>query len=125
VEKDNLPSYLKRGTYQEVFPHLEKLEVTAEQDTHGYYLRRGVGKSNYCIVTAPGTIQCRNKDCRRGGFDLQNYLEQLVRANQMEGECKLLCDGDEGTPSGRKTGKPCMNNCVIVVKLEYKRQSET
>ena len=100
----------------EAFPGIDEIEVTIEQDPHGFYCQHDWQRiTKYIKSNIPKQLSCVNPRCQQGGIDLQNIV--LYHEN---GEYSFSCNGHEGTPGGRRKGDPCDN--IYKIKLNVKRK---
>jgi len=66
-------------------------------------------------------MPCSNPSCRRGGYELDRKVPEMVRAGLTETKIKLYCRGDEGSPKGRKIGRRCQHSIEGTIRLKYKQ----
>jgi hypothetical protein len=112
--------------FEEVFPTIESATISSYEDGEGVYTfgvdesrRRTFGKG---VPFREGLIPCRNPRCRRGGYEIDHSLSEMVRENVTEKEFDTACPGDEGSPKGRRPGRSCGN--VLHYRLTIKYKSE-
>ena len=100
----------------DAFAGIDEIDITITQDPYGYHLKADDWRrtSRFTKSTIPRHYACVNPRCQRGGIDLQKIV--LFHPS---GEFSFTCNGDEGTPAGRKKGDPCDNRFDI--KLSVKR----
>lgn len=115
MSKDkSIPFFGTSTNVNEAFPGIEKIDITIEQDTYGYYCQHQYERiSQYTKTTIPRYEQCVNPRCQQGGVDLQNFV--LFHPN---GEYDISCKGHEGTPAGRRKGDPCDNHFKIKLNIK-------
>jgi hypothetical protein len=81
------------------------------------YNQRGIQKSLPRVVNFfPGSyalfrIECLNKECREGGFDLSDIITGMIRKHSGSAKGNLSCEGDS----------PSANHSTIVyeVSIQY------
>jgi hypothetical protein len=114
--------FAEKGSFDEAFPEIDNLTVEVEESGHGISDcdRRSTYKKQYF----PGEyIDCSNPLCYNGGFSMGSILREMVKNKQTELETSKLCQGNEGSPKGRKIYKKCMNFFKIKVSVCYKEES--
>jgi hypothetical protein len=95
------------------FPGIEQIEFTVTQDSDGCYLREVWQRSaRYSKADLPSHVRCANPRCQQGGLQTQ----QIVLFHP-EGEHIFWCNGQEGTPAGRRKGDPCDNRFIVTLKV--------
>jgi|HubBroStandDraft_2_1064218.scaffolds.fasta_scaffold2149454_1 hypothetical protein len=106
------------SSFENVFPQLE--DACAEYIE--YELASEKRYSTHHIRAWGGLIRCENTRCRRGGYEIDLVVSEMVRENVTEKEFELRCPGDEGTPKGRKPGQRCYRSIKGKVTLKHKQQ---
>jgi hypothetical protein len=77
-------------------------------------------KLRYWNLADSPRISCRNSACQRGGYNIEWLVGNMIE-NQIESkEIKMSCDGDEGTPKGRKIGRNCGMSIEGTISVKYK-----
>jgi hypothetical protein len=118
--RESRPFLATTSDFSKAFPQIKDLEVIVVQDKYGYYIKDDwARKSSYNVHTVRSSIGCRNNQCKRGGLDLQQHLRFMVESRTTGSTYSMYCEGDEGTPAGRKRGDPCMNCFDVSVKIVY------
>jgi hypothetical protein len=107
------------SSFENVFPQLE--DALAEYDE--YELASEKGHGTHHIRAWGGLIHCGNPRCRRGGYEIDHVVSEMVRENVTEKDFELRCPGDEGTPKGRKRGQRCYRSIKGKVTLKRKETS--
>jgi hypothetical protein len=82
-------------------------------------------KVMYWNLTDGPRIPCRNAACQRGGYNVEYLVGEMIR-NQIE--CKTIdmsCNGDEGSPKGRKIGRSCDMSMEGTINVKYKTSAES
>ena len=115
--------FAQKVSFEEAFPEIEDLTVEVEESGHGvseWNRKRTYRKQNF-----PGEyIDCSNPLCYNGGFSIGSILREMVRNRQTELETSKLCQGNEGSPKGRRIYRKCMNFFKIKVSIKYREASE-
>ncbi len=110
-------------SFNKAFPDLEEALIQYYEIGDGIESIRGYPSlgtyTNLHQVTEP-RMRCSNKRCRRGGYDIEQEIRNMTYSKATEREFILHCEGDEGTPGGRKKGDRCMNMLHVRLKLKYK-----
>ncbi len=111
-------------TFEKAFPALEVATISSYEDDEGVYnfetdesQRRTFGEG---VPFREGLIPCRNPRCRRGGYEVDDSLYEMVREKSTEKVFVRKCPGDEGSPKGRKRGDRCGNVLHYRLRIKYK-----
>jgi hypothetical protein len=114
------------GKFEEVFPTIETATISSYEDGEGIFTfgidparRRTFGNG---VPFKHGLERCRNPRCRRGGYEIDHSLHEMVREHLTEKEFVTPCPGDEGSPKGRRRGRHCGN--ILHYRLTIKYKSE-
>jgi hypothetical protein len=111
----------KLSTVEKVFPTLE--EATMEFTEYDFALKKRSG--TWKLTWDGGLMACGNQFCRRGGYEIDRHLYDMVRTHATEKDIKINCRGDEGSPKGRKIGRRCQHYIEGKITLTYKPEGET
>lgn len=115
----------RTGNFGEAFPNVEAIDFTIDDNPWGWYNVRGHRPLHFTSVSATSFIPCPNDRCRRGGFDFGTFLRNhTYGAKITEVDQSYPCNGDEGTPAGRRKGDPCMNSFKVRGTIKYKPSAE-
>ncbi len=110
--------FSEKVSFEVAFPTIKNLSVHVEHYGHG--ITRWNKDRYYNKDNQPGEyIDCSNPLCYNGGFSIGSILREMIRNNEIEKIDSLLCDGNEGSPKGRRIYRKCMNMFKIRIKLEY------
>ena len=108
------------ASFDEAFPQVEdalveytEYELVSEKRSGTYNIRYG------------GVMPCGNSRCRRGGYEVDRVMSDMIRGRVTEKEFQLRCPGDEGTPKGRNRGENCYRSLKGKVKLKYKTSQDS
>ncbi len=100
---------------RQIFPGIASLDLTIRQDTSGYYLQHDWQREQrFTKANIPIHFACANSRCQQGGLNLQ----RIVLFSE-PGEFSLSCQGQEGSPKGRRPGNPCDNQFNITLSITY------
>lgn len=101
------------------FPKLFLFDLyVTEFDLSGWdeeYRRHGFNMAH----PPPSRIACTNRLCRRGGLDLERILSRVHLEGATEIDETMRCEGDEGSPKGRRKGKSCHHAFRIKGKFTF------
>jgi len=113
------------GNFGEAFPNVEAIDFTIDDNPWGWYNVRGHRPLHFTSASATSFIPCPNDRCRRGGFDFGTFLRNhTCGAKITDVDQSYPCNGDEGTPAGRRKGDPCMNSFKVKGTIKYKPGTE-
>lgn len=113
------------GNFGEAFPNVEAIDFTIDDNPWGWYNVRGHRPLHFTSASATSFIPCPNDRCRRGGFDFGTFLRNhTYGAKITDVDQSYPCNGDEGTPAGRRKGDPCMNSFKVRGTIKYKPGAE-
>lgn len=125
-EKDYLLG--KTTSFGEAFPMIEDLRVVVTEygdDVRGIMGDYGERKHYFSIDHPPGEyVDCSNEICYNGGVRVGQYLRQMVRQGETEGEFSDFCQGDEGSPKGQNKYGPCDHRFETEIELTYTEDYE-
>jgi len=103
-------------TFENAFPEVEECIVEVEESGHGV---SEWGRER--TYRNPGQyINCSNTLCYNGGFSIGSEIRDMVRKRETEREDSALCQGNEGSPKGRRIYRKCMNFFKFKIRIEYK-----
>lgn len=94
ARSERLQQRAEAGTLTEHFPEVAGIVVSMT------YNQKGIAKPLPRIVNFfPGSyalfkIDCLNKDCADGGFDLTQVITAMIRTRRKESEGEISCEGD-------------------------------
>jgi hypothetical protein len=94
-------------SFQEAFSDLEEALIQYYEIGDGIETIRGFPPSG--TYTNPHQVKqprmrCSNNRCKRGGYDIEQEIRNMTYGKVTEREFILHCEGDEGSPKGRKKG---------------------
>jgi hypothetical protein len=109
--------------FHKEFPTITELEVRIEQDRNRYHTRSRHVRV-YTLANHPRLfVPCVNPLCRRGGFDLTDLLITARDAGKLDYSDEVPCNGDEGSPKGRRRGRPCNNWFKVSMRVRCKPET--
>ena len=121
VYKETKPSFIRRGSFEEVFPNIKEVSVYVKQAKYG---RDSPVSRQYSKNELSEYIDCTNPICYNGGISIGNILRKMVNERQTHFEGHQLCQGYEGSPKGRRKYNRCPVYFEFVVDIEYKKDVE-
>jgi len=107
--------------FLKAFPMLDDVLIESWQE--------GAGVGNPYTSTLPSrtyglphsvarrVIECANRSCKRGGFDIFQDISQMVNEKSIVKEFTGICCGDESSAEGK--GRDCVNMLHYRLTLEY------
>jgi hypothetical protein len=113
----------KLTTFEKAFPTIESATIAYYETGEGVYAYGGQPNRTFGAPRPfgnAGLIRCSNPYCRRGGYEVDAGLYEMVREKLTEKEFSKGCPGDEGSPKGKKIGKRCMNVLHYRLTVKYK-----
>ena len=112
--------------FDEVFPTIEVATISSYELGEGVHTfgideskRKTFGNG---MPFKHGLEHCSNPRCRKGGYEIDRSLSEMVRENLTEKEFETHCPGYEGSPKGRRRVDRCRN--VLHYRLTIKYKSE-
>jgi len=96
--------------FREAFPNIGDFRIEIEQDCWNFHT---LPKWQRTLIFTPShpppeTVRCVNPRCQQGGLLLRNYLYTAdMRNGPWKFEETFSCHGHEGSPQGRRIGRPC------------------
>jgi hypothetical protein len=122
--------FLPLKPFHDVFPGVESAGVEyAESGDFETTTRRAAPyrqgdrerpRQFHSIRHGGGLIRCSNPLCRRGGYEFDLILSDMDRSKETERKGSMSCQGDEGSPKGRRRGSPCENKIEYTLSVRYK-----
>ncbi len=115
------PLFGTTSKFSQAYPEIKTLKITVAQDAAGYYSRGNHRQSStFNESNVRGKLQCCNSACQRGGINLDSFIRRATRDRAAELSDSAVCCGDEGSPKGKREGKPCMNFFEITAEITYR-----
>jgi hypothetical protein len=113
----------KPCSFEEAFPELVEALIQYRESGDGIRTFREDPASG--TYTNPHQVReprmrCSNERCKRGGYDIEREIRNMIYGKVIEREFVLHCEGDEGSPKGRRKGQKCLNLLHVRLKLKYK-----
>jgi hypothetical protein len=111
-----------KTTFEKAFPEIKDIQVEVTEEGDGVIPR--LETQFYTKSNCGEYIDCSNPRCYKGGFRLGSIVRLMVSKRKTHDKFDLSCQGYEGSPKGRKNYGPCENSFKVVVKIEYRPDSE-
>ncbi|MGO8835884.1 MAG: hypothetical protein ACLQAH_01245 [Limisphaerales bacterium] len=107
-----------KTTFENAFPEIEQCTVEVKEQGHNVPEWDKVR-----TVRNPGQyINCHNKLCYGGGFDVGWTIHEMVGKRETERSGSTLCQGNEASAKGRRIYKKCMTFFEYKISIKYKVQ---
>ena len=114
------------STFEKVFSTVEVATISSYEVGKGVYTfgidesqRRTFGEG---VPFKEGLIPCMNPRCKRGGYEVDASVYEMVREKSREKVFARNCPGDEGSPKGRRRGDRCRNVLHYRLRIKYKTE---
>ena len=105
----------KQASFAETFPEIEQVIVEVVEFGKDTLSEASIYKKD----TLREYINCSNRFCYNGGFNVANILRNMIKDKQTDCETKQFCQGYEGSPKGKKRYRSCLNSFKIKIHLDY------
>jgi hypothetical protein len=111
--------FVQKVGFEEAYPQIDDLTIEVEE--WGYSSK---GKRVYRKPNLPGEyVDCSNPLCYKGGVSIGLILRRMVREGATDRDETALCQGNEGSPKGRRIYRKCLHSFEIHISLTYKTPS--
>ncbi len=115
------PFLAKRTHFSEAYPTVEYAVVRfVESDAGSDY-----PPNAWNLISGGPRMACKNNRCNRGGYDFEQMLGFMVSQGEETKDFEMSCNGDEGSPKGRKPGKECLMAIEGSITVTYKSGQST
>jgi hypothetical protein len=119
------PMFVQQSSsYQEAYPEVESVTIESYEVGEGVYTNPHDGKPRETFGAASpltdGFVRCSHPRCRRGGFKVEWDVADMVGQKLTEKEFTKKCQGDDGSPKGRRPGLSCWNRLHYRLTIKYK-----
>ena len=102
-------------SFHEAYPTVENATVRFTETDFG-----SDPEVRYWSLADGPRIPCRNSACQRGGYNLEWLVGSMIASKVESKEISMSCDGDEGTPKGRKIGRSCDMSMKGTINVSYR-----
>lgn len=122
VFRETSYTFAKKVSFDEAFPEIEDFTIEVEESVKGISdLGR---KATFRKQNFPGEyMKCSNKYCYKGGFSIVDILREMVSSKQTNLETLKKCQGNEGSPKGKRIYRSCTNFFTVKVLIKYRERS--
>ena len=115
----------KKCSFDEAFPEIDTIRVEYTESGVGAYSTRYKGNEAYQRVLGEKChiseyINCSNPLCYNGGIHIGQVLREMVYNQETQKEDSKICQGNEGSPKGRKIYRKCYNYFQYKITISYK-----
>lgn len=106
----------EKTTFENAFPTVQECIVEVEESGHVE-----PNTSRKRTYRNPGEyINCSNRYCYNGGFDIGSEIREMVRKMENEREGNAICQGAEASPKGKRIHRKCINFFKYKISLKLK-----
>jgi len=109
--------FAQKTTFENAFPEIEHCIVEVHESGYG---RSGRGEETHRYRNPGEYINCSNPVCYNGGFNIGGPIREMVRSRETHREGSALCQGNEGSPKGRRIYGKCMNFFKYQITVKYR-----
>lgn len=102
--------------FESEFPTIEDAIIRFTESDFGNDPKMGA----WSLRSNGPVMSCGNPRCQRGGYNFANEVHNMIYADVSEREIRLSCNGDEGSPKGRKLGRECLQRLEGKITLKIK-----
>jgi hypothetical protein len=110
----------RKSPFEEAFPGIDDIKVGVIESGDG--VSEWNEKRFYTKEIAGEYINCSNTLCYNGGFSLGRIIRSMVYKKETEFKTSQMCQGNEGSPKGRRIYGKCCNFFNINVTIKYKAE---
>jgi hypothetical protein len=116
VLRENPPAVGGLITFAEAFPAIRVVGIIVrELDGDRVVRTHRFSRENF-----PGEyVDCTNPRCYDGGYELAETLRRMGASRETHLEEERMCQGNEGSPKGRREYGPCGHRFSIVADVAY------
>jgi len=109
--------FATKTTFEKAFPEIKNINVEVKETGNGTY--NSSRTSHYSKEYIGEYVNCSNPACYNGGFRLGGIIREMVYKKETEREGSAMCQGNEGSPKGRKIYRKCWNDFSYKIQIEY------
>ncbi len=110
--------FARKVSFAEAFPMIETIDIVVRENGDGvpaWRRERFLGKA-----TAGEYVDCSNPLCFDGGVSIGKLVRAMVAAGDSDShEAYELCQGNEGSPKGRRIYRNCLNSFKLDIHIDY------
>ena len=114
--------FATKTTFEKAFPEIKDISVEVKETGRGTY--NGSRTSHYSNSNIGEYVNRSNSMCYNGGFRLGGIIREMVYKKETVREGSAMCQGNEGSPKGRKIYRKCWNDFSYKIQIEYYEKEE-
>lgn len=118
LPEQGTPFIGQRTSFAAAYPTVETAIVRYTEADFGMDPKENV----HNLATSGPRVACRNPLCHRGGYDFESLVMLMVSQGTESKTMQMSCNGDEGTPKGRRRGRDCSMSITGMITIAYKKQ---
>ena len=118
IFNENNLVFARKVAFDEAFPEIDTINVTVVESGSGIYDQTST--RSYDKHSLGEYIDCSNPACYRGGFSVGSMIQGMVSHKETHTEESTICQGNEGSPKGRRIYRKCINFFKVVIDIQYK-----
>lgn len=107
-----------KTTFRKTFPEIKVITVEIEETGEGVY--HSYQPLHFDKKSIGEFINCSNPLCYNGGFRIGRIICDMVSEKETDKEDSAFCQGNQGSPQGRKTYKKCLNCFDYKIHIKYR-----
>lgn len=105
----------------EVFPDVEQIQIAYEVEHRSAF---GISKESHTATYGPEqtnnfTIDCLNRECTSGFFDLKNEIWSMMHSKQTDLSGEMRCNGSEAPDHMHQS---CGGSLKYTITISYKAE---
>lgn len=114
--------FATKTTFEKAFPEIKNINFEVRENGKGTY--NNGRTSHYCKIDISEYVNCSNPICYNGGFSIGAIIREMVYKKETDREGSTMCQGNEGSPNGRKIYRKCWNDFSYKIQIEYYNKEE-
>lgn len=112
-----------KSSFEESFPEIDTIKIDYMEDVAGFR-KASDGELGRHVVTdkrsLKGYFPCSNRLCFDGGFHIEPIIRGMIRSRKGNIVGEYICQGNEGSPHGRKIYHRCLHKFEYEITINYK-----
>ena len=117
LSEQSQPFLAKRTSFSEAYPTVESAVVRYVESDFG----SDYPPDAWNLISSGPRMSCKNDRCNRGGYNFEQMLYFMVSQGEEAKDFQISCNGDEGSPKGRRLGKECLMSIEGSITVRYKK----
>lgn len=114
----------KKCHFEEAFPEVDTIKIDYTESQIGGFSKASDGDMGRRVINDKHSIceylPCHNLYCCNGGFHIGPIIYDMVRNRKETSAGEYVCQGDEGSPKGRKIYRRCLHKFDYTITINYK-----